>query len=453
MLAAQKQYLCTREQAGPLILEGSQEMRITKETYCVSGGIELRGNARLVITDALLVFREGAFSAGVWGPGATIRVRDNATVELKNVQLYLAQADGSHGELWFDLRDSSRVLLDEVSPLADGRVSLGVSGAVVVQIHSSPVHQLRVADTAQVSIRDSAVGMIDVAISGKESIELVGLRPQYYGLWGFPQSAEARFSLRLEKTRVGGWSVRVNQGSQVYLADCYLNRVVVVSGSSDVAIRGVRPGFFTAWSLRDDACPLCRENVVLLRTRVDVWYWWSQGTTGTLSIADSEFLRLFLDTHSRLVSTISNTTIGSLNVLNGHFIADMSDVIIEQGLELNNARLDISGRITFPASGVIGVWTNSRIDREYLVVAKDESGHPLPGVALTVEDPSGSTGEYVTGQDGIALLALSFDNVNARLTWLLTARFGTGVVSTPIGLLTSSPVELLAPLRPQIGGP
>lgn len=429
---------CTREHHGELLLTGDQSVVISGGVFCQHGSITLRGNAKLVISDTTL--RIDGFQQTVWAKWVQINVHDNAQLILRNVRVE-TPGSGDGGGLWIHALGTSQVDLNGVQPAGPGGVWATAGGNATVRVTGSALQEVRVAQSASVSLATSSVGWaVNLQFGGAARVTLDSLRPGYHEAWNIPESRGVPLRLAIENTSVGAWSVEVFEHADVSVRNSTVARVILGLAQMPEVMTLVE-GYHQSWALHPVTRMGYPGNLTLDNTTVGHWNVVISEHRGSLELRDSHVGGV-QTWRSSIRVTMRNVVLRALTAADEHLTLDCSSVIVQQGVELDAARLDISGAISFSTSSTV-VWRNSRVVREYtILIIRGGSGEPVAGARVSLEDPSGAIMTYTADHEGVVKFSIAFDDSNYSQRWHLVAGDGVDSIRVPITLLTATPFRL-----------
>lgn len=431
---------CSREYLYGLTLVGTQELVVTDGTLCVHGDITLRDNARLLMADATLRI-SGFTRKSLWGSWVYVDLQDNAQLEMRNVRVEVEDTATGDRWIWIRSMNASRVHLNGVTNVGQNVLWVDGSGESNVVVEGTVLGKVWAADHTTVRIADSTVqDSVTLTYRGPGSVELSSLRPGLVQRWETLGGTGSAPRLLVENTRVGWWWLIVD-AMRVAVRDSFIRMVSYDLGTTVDQVEGMRPGYYSSWSVGNLTSGDASGGLTLTRSTVENWAIGVSYRTRPLTIRNSTLIGL--GTHSSSMRLrVENVVTLTFTPGHGNIILECASFTVLDGIQLDSVRVDISGDLTFRSGQPRAVWTTSSVVRDYEVRVRDRAGQPARGVQVQLEDPSGAVTAHTTDQDGILRFTIRFDDTSYERAWTLLVHQGDTTAKVPAGLLTSTPLDI-----------
>jgi hypothetical protein len=447
------------------VLTGNRTYVIENTTYVLSGPVELRDNAVLVIRNSTVELPQDYHEEHNW------RFSDSSRLIIENSEvispfthtlLFTGNSRGEidHGtlmEAYVTLADTATVTIRDssIQHVSPDLVNEGTNrgGTCVLEISSSFIHEI------SFGLTGDAVGTIR------------DLHPGIISDWRLTGIRNAGMEVRLANTEieninwlVGGtssltfsdcvfWQLGVIDNGQVIIENSEVGQAVIVFEAGQHAVlRNLTSGkLVTFWGLHEtDPQTNVPIDYVVRNSIVHGWYLRSRGADLTLENCDLHNSRLRPEFDSASSRTrVIRSYVEELMLWWSHGHVEFEESTVHRIVTPIESTTTISGSVTIEEQSLKtdwGHWMSSYITREFPVLIQDAEGSPLAGVSLTLRNASGGTvWQGWTATDGTGNFKIYFDDYNYTQTWQLFV--GESVAVIPVAFLSDSPLSNASALR------
>ena len=450
--------LCA-DHVGPLVLTGNKTYTIENTSYVLSGPVELRDNAVLVIRNSTVELTQDYHEENKWLFSNSSRlIIENSEVISPFTHMLMftgnSRAEIDHGTLmdaFLTLGEAATVVIRDssiqhVSPdLANVGMSRG--GTCVLEVSSSFIHEM------------------SFGLTGNATGTVRGLHPGIISDWCLAGIRNAGMEVRLVNTEieninwlVGGtssltfsdcvsWQLSVIDNGQVIIENSEVGQGGIIFGAGQHAVlQDLTSGeLVTFWGLHEtDPQTNAPFDYVVRNSIVHGWYLRSRGADLTLVDCDLHNSRLRPEFDSASSRTrVIRSYVEELMLWWSHGHVEFEDSTVHHIVTPVESTTTISGTVAIEEKYLKtdwGPWMSSYITREFPILVQDDEGSPLAGVPLTLRNASGdSIWQGRTAADGTCSFRIWFDDYNYTQTWQLLV--GDPPTSVPVAFLANTPLR------------
>jgi len=446
------------DHVGPLVLTGNRTYVIENTTYVLSGPVELRDNAVLVIRNSTVELSQDYHEENNWWFSDSSRLIIENSEVISPFTHTLTFTGNSRGEI-------------DHGTLMDAFLTLGEAATVTIRDSSIQHVSLDLVnvgtsdgDICVLEISSSFIHEISFGLTGDAAGTIRGLHPGIIPDWRLTGIRNAGMKVHLANIEieninwlVGGtsalifsdcvfWQLSVIDNGQVIIENSEVGQAgIVFEAGQHAVLRNLISGkFVTFWGLHEtDPQTNVPFDYIVRNSIVHGWYLRSRGADLTLEDCDLHNSRLrpeFDSVSSR--TRVIRSYVEELMLWWSHGHVEFEDSTVHHIVTPVESTTTISGTVTINEQSLKsnwGPWMSSHITREFPVLVQDE-GSPLAGVPFTLRNASGGTVRNGwTAADGTGSFTIYFDDYNYTQTWQLLV--GESVTVIPVAFLSDSPLS------------
>lgn len=429
--AMQSGATCTVHYEDGLVLDGRVTRVLEDETVCLIGRIVIRDEATLIIRHSRLVTHLDV--PNPWGYGTEIVLFDSAHLELDDVLIQTEERNFS-----VQAHDTSSVIVrDSREILGSGLLDVNAVHDAVVAVSHSHLGVARVADRANLELRDSGIERVVLEFTVGET-RVGDLQPSEHTFWdsGALTTDHEGFSLSIEGCAVAGWFVAVSGTASVEVDDSEL----VIARMEMEGASGVLDGYaarsYAYWSSADVGLVSPMSLSFRNSEVTDYVAFIAHGQTD-IEIRNCDFGWLCFDEGYADVSFVG-TAIGNFGLFGVLGGMTFTDSVFHGCLDAEGALMSWRGDLSVAEARILR-WNGSMISREFSAAVVGGNGEPAQGTEVNLLKADGTTVSALTDAEGMATFQVWFSDSNCLESRMLRVyRSGLTQLSVGINFLSNS---------------